>query len=97
MGLLRLINGACLGFESFTLRDCIVGKEGVKFTGEALCFDSEKDMLESLAKAAELFKGKVIVIRYEGPKGGPGMPEMLLSTFAIARAGLGKSARNCSN
>lgn len=62
----------------------------MRFTGEALCFDSEKDMLESLEKDTELFKSKVIVIRYEGPKGGPGMPEMLLSTFAITRAGLGE-------
>lgn len=47
-------------------------------------------MLESLSKDTEPFKGKVIVIRYEGPKGGPGMPEMLTPTSAIMGAGLGE-------
>lgn len=68
----------------------LLGKEGLKFSGEALCFNSEEDMLESLSKDIEPFKGKVVVIRYEGPKGGPGMPEMLTPTSAIMGAGLGK-------
>lgn len=68
----------------------ITGKEGLHFEGKALCFDSEEEMLEALAKDPAAFKGTVIVIRYEGPKGGPGMPEMLTPTSAIMGAGLGK-------
>jgi dihydroxy-acid dehydratase len=67
----------------------ITGKEGLYFKGFAKCYDSEEDMLEALAKDSESFKGSVIVIRYEGPKGGPGMPEMLTPTSAIMGAGLG--------
>ncbi|GBF89576.1 dihydroxy-acid dehydratase [Raphidocelis subcapitata] len=67
----------------------ITGKEGLRFEGKALCFDSEEDMLEALAADPSRFKGAVIVIRYEGPKGGPGMPEMLTPTSAIMGAGLG--------
>lgn len=68
----------------------ITGKEGLEFEGPARCFDSEEDMLEALSKDPPSFKGSVIVIRYEGPKGGPGMPEMLTPTSAIMGAGLGK-------
>ncbi|GMH38856.1 hypothetical protein BSKO_06754 [Bryopsis sp. KO-2023] len=68
----------------------ITGKEGLRFSGPALCFDCEEDMLEKIANDAEIFRGKVIIIRYEGPKGGPGMPEMLTLTSAIMGAGLGK-------
>jgi len=68
----------------------ITGKEGLEFTGKALCFDCEEDMIETLAKDPSVFKGTVVVIRYEGPKGGPGMPEMLTPTSAIMGAGLGK-------
>jgi len=68
----------------------ITGKEGLKFRGGALVFDCEEDMLDSLSKDPSAFKGKVVVIRYEGPKGGPGMPEMLTPTSAIMGAGLGK-------
>jgi len=67
----------------------ITGKEGLKFTGPARVFDSEEDVLAALERK-ELRKGDVIVIRYEGPKGGPGMPEMLTVTAAIMGAGLGK-------
>ena len=67
----------------------ITGKEGLIFTGPAKVFDSEEDMLHALERK-ELGKGDVIVIRYEGPKGGPGMPEMLTPTSAIMGAGLGK-------
>jgi dihydroxy-acid dehydratase len=67
----------------------ITGKEGLKFTGPARVYDSEEDMLHGLEKG-EIVKGVVIVIRYEGPKGGPGMPEMLTPTSAIMGAGLGK-------
>ncbi|KAL4424101.1 hypothetical protein ABPG75_001402 [Micractinium tetrahymenae] len=68
----------------------ITGKEGLLFEGRALCFDCEEDMLAALEKDQEQFKGSVVVIRYEGPKGGPGMPEMLTPTSAIMGAGLGK-------
>jgi dihydroxy-acid dehydratase len=67
----------------------ITGKEGLRFSGPANVFDSEEAMLEAL-EAGKIAKGDVIVIRYEGPKGGPGMPEMLTPTSAIMGAGLGK-------
>lgn len=66
----------------------ITGKEGTSFTGPANVFDSEEDMLKALENK-KINKGDVIVIRYEGPKGGPGMPEMLTPTSAIMGAGLG--------
>ncbi len=66
----------------------ITGKEGMLFTGPANVFDSEEDMLKAL-EDKKVHKGDVIVIRYEGPKGGPGMPEMLTPTSAIMGAGLG--------
>lgn len=68
----------------------ITGKEGLLFEGEALVFDCEEDMIEMVGKEPNKFRGKVVVIRYEGPKGGPGMPEMLTPTSAIMGAGLGK-------
>jgi dihydroxy-acid dehydratase len=67
----------------------ITGKEGLKFSGPARVYDAEEDMLKGL-EHGEIKKGDVIVIRYEGPKGGPGMPEMLTPTSAIMGAGLGK-------
>ena len=67
----------------------ITGKEGVQFSGPANVFDSEEEMLEALQRN-EINKGDVVIIRYEGPKGGPGMPEMLTPTSAIMGAGLGK-------
>jgi dihydroxy-acid dehydratase len=66
----------------------ITGKEGLRFTGPARVFDSEEDMLHGLERK-EIKKGDVVIIRYEGPKGGPGMPEMLTPTSAIMGAGLG--------
>jgi dihydroxy-acid dehydratase len=66
----------------------ITGKEGTRFSGPANVFDSEEDMLAALEQNA-IHKGDVVVIRYEGPKGGPGMPEMLTPTSAIMGAGLG--------
>ena len=67
----------------------ITGKEGEVFSGPARVFDCEEDMLRALEKQ-RIQKGDVIVIRYEGPKGGPGMPEMLTPTSAIMGAGLGE-------
>ncbi|MCP4814909.1 MAG: dihydroxy-acid dehydratase, partial [Planctomycetaceae bacterium] len=66
----------------------ITGKEGLVFTGTANVFDSEEDMLSALEEG-NINKGDVIIIRYEGPQGGPGMPEMLTPTSAIMGAGLG--------
>jgi dihydroxy-acid dehydratase len=67
----------------------ITGKEGLSFTGRARCYDSEELMLAALEQK-KIIAGDVVVIRYEGPKGGPGMPEMLTPTSAIMGAGLGK-------
>jgi dihydroxy-acid dehydratase len=67
----------------------ITGKEGLAFTGPAMVFDSEEQMLAAL-EDHQIKKGDVIIIRYEGPQGGPGMPEMLTPTSAIMGAGLGK-------
>ncbi|MFH5803959.1 dihydroxy-acid dehydratase [Alienimonas sp. DA493] len=66
----------------------ITGKEGLRFSGPARCFNSEEDMLAGL-EAGKIQKGDVVVIRHEGPVGGPGMPEMLTPTSAIVGAGLG--------
>ena len=66
----------------------ITGKEGEVFTGSARVFDGEEDMLSALERS-QIKKGDVIVIRYEGPTGGPGMPEMLTPTSAVMGAGLG--------
>ncbi len=67
----------------------ITGKEGLRFSGPARVYDCEEDMLAGLEQG-EIQKGEVVIIRYEGPKGGPGMPEMLTPTSAIMGAGLGK-------
>ncbi len=66
----------------------ITGKEGVHFSGPARVYDAEEDMLAALERN-KIQKGDVVIIRYEGPKGGPGMPEMLTPTSAIMGAGLG--------
>ncbi len=68
----------------------ITGKEGLHFTGPAKVFDDEFLANEGIGKGL-VKEGDVVVIRYEGPKGGPGMPEMLKPTAAIMGAGLGKS------
>ena len=67
----------------------ITGKEGLRFVGPARVYDCEEDMLKGLERG-DIKKGEVVVIRYEGPKGGPGMPEMLTPTSAIMGAGLGQ-------
>ncbi len=66
----------------------ITGNEGTRFAGPARIFDSEEDTLVAIERR-EITKGEVIVIRFEGPKGGPGMPEMLTVTAAIMGVGLG--------
>jgi dihydroxy-acid dehydratase len=67
----------------------ITGKEGEYFEGPAIVFDDEFSAIEGI-KNGDVQKGQVLVIRYEGPKGGPGMPEMLKPTSAIMGVGLGK-------
>ncbi|MFT6981627.1 MAG: dihydroxy-acid dehydratase [Crocinitomicaceae bacterium] len=66
----------------------ITGKEGLKFSGTAKVFNSEYDANDGI-RDGNVKKGDVVVIRYEGPQGGPGMPEMLKPTAAIIGAGLG--------
>jgi dihydroxy-acid dehydratase len=66
----------------------ITGKEGLVFKGTAKVYNNEELMMEGLARK-EITAGMVVIIRYEGPKGGPGMPEMLTPTSAIMGAGLG--------
>jgi len=66
----------------------ITGKEGSRFRGPARVFDSEEAMLAALEQGG-IQRGDVVIIRYEGPKGGPGMPEMLTPTSALVGAGLG--------
>ena len=67
----------------------ITGKEGLKFTGPAKCYNSEELMIAAMEQK-QIVKGDVVIIRYEGPKGGPGMPEMLTPTSVIMGAGLGQ-------
>lgn len=67
----------------------ITGKEGLRFEGRARVFDSEEDSLEGIL-GGKVKSGDVVVIRYEGPKGGPGMREMLSPTGAIMGKGLGQ-------
>jgi dihydroxy-acid dehydratase len=66
----------------------LTGKEGLAFTGPAAVFEREEAMLRALEEG-RIRRGMVVVIRYEGPKGGPGMPEMLTPTSALMGAGLG--------
>jgi len=68
----------------------ITGKEGERFTGPARVFDGEQDLIQGI-QTGRVQAGDVVVIRYVGPRGGPGMPEMLKPTSAIIGAGLGKS------
>lgn len=79
----NLAPGGCVGK--------ITGKEGLQFVGKAKVYDAEDDFITAL-EAGEIKQGEktVVVIRYEGPKGGPGMPEMLKPSSAIMGAGLGK-------
>lgn len=69
----------------------ITGKEGETFTGTARVYDNEQAMMRDGIEKKEIQPGDVVIIRYEGPKGGPGLPEMLTPTSAIMGAGLGDS------
>ena len=75
----NLAPGGCVGK--------ITGKQGTRFAGPARVFDREEAMVDGLANG-QINSGEVIIIRYEGPKGGPGMPEMLTPTSALAGAGM---------
>ena len=68
----------------------ITGKEGTKFVGPARCFDAEEDLMTACQEDHNALRGCVIVIRYEGPTGGPGMKEMLNPTSLIMGVGLGQ-------
>ena len=85
-GHIRILKGN-LAMEGAVAK--ITGKEGLKFRGEAKVFNSENEANNGI-KNGLVTKGNVIVIRYVGPKGGPGMPEMLKPTAAIVGVGLGK-------
>jgi len=84
-GHLRILRGS-LAPEGAVAK--ITGKEGTRFSGPARVFDREEAALAALEEG-RVHKGDVVVIRYEGPQGGPGMPEMLTITAAIMGAGLG--------
>ena len=86
-GHLRILRGS-LAPEGAVAK--ITGKEGVRFRGPARVFDREEDALGALQRG-EIAGGEVVVVRYEGPRGGPGMPEMLTITAAIMGAGLGEA------
>ncbi|RYD88263.1 MAG: dihydroxy-acid dehydratase, partial [Sphingobacteriales bacterium] len=68
----------------------ITGKEGERFTGPACVFDGEQELIKGI-NSGKIKAGDVVVIRYVGPRGGPGMPEMLKPTSALIGAGLGNS------
>ncbi len=86
-GHLRILYGNLAGKGSVAK---ITGKEGEQFTGPARVFDGEKNLIEGISQG-KVQPGDVIVIRNEGPKGAPGMPEMLKPTSALIGAGLGNS------
>jgi dihydroxy-acid dehydratase len=73
--------------EGSVIKQSAVSPNMIQFTGKAKVFDSEKDSLEAI-DGGKIVSGDVVVIRYEGPKGGPGMPEMLSPTSRIAGMGL---------
>ena len=76
--------------EGAVVKQSAVAPEMLKFEGEAIVFDREEDAVKAILDG-KIKEGQVIVIRYEGPKGGPGMREMLAATSAITGAGLEKS------
>jgi dihydroxy-acid dehydratase len=75
--------------DGAVIKSAGVDPECYVFEGEAVCFDSQDDCILALERC-EIKAGHVVVIRYEGPKGGPGMPEMLTPTSMIKGQGLGK-------
>ncbi len=74
--------------DGAVIKRSAVGKSMMKFKGKAVCFDSEEEAMKAIM-GGKIKKGSVIVIRYEGPKGGPGMREMLSPTASVVGMGLG--------
>lgn len=87
------VGGLAILFGNLAKEGCVIKTAGIigerKFTGKAICFDSQQDAIDGI-KTGKVKKGNVVVIRYEGPKGGPGMQEMLSPTSLIVGMGLGK-------
>ena len=77
--------------DGCVIKQSAVNEDMLQFTGKAVCFDSEEESMEAI-HAGKIQNGDVVVIRYEGPKGGPGMREMLAPTAAIMGRGLDKVA-----
>ena len=86
------VGGLAILFGNLALEGCVIKTAGIigsrSFTGKAVCFDSQKDAIVGIMRG-DVKKGDVVVIRYEGPKGGPGMQEMLSPTSLIVGMGLG--------
>ena len=76
--------------DGSVIKQAAVSPKMMKFSGNARCFDSEKDAADAIT-SGKIVPGDVVVIRYEGPKGAPGMPEMLSPTSLIVGRGLGES------
>ena len=87
IAVLQVILQGNMAEESAVLK--LSGKIYDKFVGPAMCFDDEDDAFEAIVEG-RVTKGVVVVIRYEGPRGAPGMPEMLSPGAALVGAGLGK-------
>jgi len=86
------VGGLAILFGNLALEGCVIKTAGItgerKFTGKAVCFDSQQESLSGIM-GGKVKKGDVVVIRYEGPRGGPGMQEMLAPTSLIMGMGLG--------
>ena len=86
------VGGLAILFGNLALEGCVIKTAGItgerKFTGRAVCFDSQQESLAGIV-GGKVKKGDVVVIRYEGPRGGPGMQEMLAPTSLIMGMGLG--------
>lgn len=86
------VGGLAILFGNLALEGCVIKTAGItgerKFTGKAVCFDSQQESLAGIV-GGKVKKGDVVVIRYEGPRGGPGMQEMLAPTSLIMGMGLG--------
>ncbi len=86
------VGGLAILFGNLALEGCVIKTAGItgerRFTGKAVCFDSQQEALSGIV-GGKVKKGDVVVIRYEGPRGGPGMQEMLAPTSLIMGMGLG--------
>ena len=86
------VGGLAILFGNLALEGCVIKTAGItgerKFSGKAVCFDSQQESLAGIV-SGKVKKGDVVIIRYEGPRGGPGMQEMLSPTSLIMGMGLG--------